>query len=122
MGVCFLAATSGINLVGKLPQEKLDKVRDLLPQMGQKQESIRTRTRSKQPIQKSITISVGETFVVHDPILPEKVIGEARLMAEEDLSSGIACPEEFDPRVDLADDAQVWRQLVGFEGVQTGSR
>lgn len=82
MGVYLLAATSGINLVGRLPQEKLDKVRDLLFQMGQK-ESIHTRTRTRQPIQKSITITVGKTLVVKDPILPEKVIGEAKLMAEE---------------------------------------
>ncbi len=83
MGVYLLAATSGINLMGKLPQEKVDQVRQLLFQMGQQQESVRSKALPKQLVQKSITMTVGKTFTVNDPILPEKVIAEARMMAED---------------------------------------
>lgn len=81
-GIYLVAAQAGVNLSRILPREKVDEIRELVFQTGQGGASVRAGTGSKKLVQKNVTITVGKTFTVNDPILPERVITEAKAMAE----------------------------------------
>jgi hypothetical protein len=80
-GIYLVAAQAGINLSRILPQEELNQIRQLHLQTSHQETT--ARARSKKPITKSITVTVGKTLKLNDPILPEKILAEAKEMAEE---------------------------------------
>ena len=81
-GIYLLAAKSGINLNKYLPKEKVEDIRNLLFQLNQHAKPGIVESPRKKSINKVVQLSVGKTFKVSDPLLPQKVLTEAREMAE----------------------------------------
>lgn len=83
-GIYLLAAKNGINLNKYLPKEKVDHIRQLLFQLNQHSPVLRfTSPSTKKKVSKIVCLSVGKVFQINDPIIPHKVIVEAKEMAEE---------------------------------------
>ena len=83
-GIYLLAAESGINLNRYLPKERVDQIRQLLFQLNQQTRLTQPMTRtSKLPVSKSVAVRVGKEFTLADPLLSDKVLAEAKEMAEE---------------------------------------
>lgn len=83
-GIYLLAAQSGINLNKYLAREKVDQIRHLLFQFNQNaQPPAPAKPVSKTSDLKTGSVTVGKTFRVSDPLLPNKVLAEAKEMAEE---------------------------------------
>ncbi len=83
-GIYLLAAQSGINLNKYLPKDRVDQIRHLLFQINQHTQpsQIAKRTSTK-TVGKTISLTVGKTFTVSDPLLADKVLAEAKEMAEK---------------------------------------
>jgi hypothetical protein len=82
-GIYLLAAKTGISLNRYLPKEKVDKVRDFLFRLNQQSQTSRPESPRKKPADKMFNLRVGKAFKVTDPLLPNKVLAEAKEMAEE---------------------------------------
>lgn len=82
-GIYLLAAKSGINLNRYLPREKVEHIRHLLFQLNQPAGPSQLPTTGKKIVVKSVSMTVGKTFTIRDPLLGEKVMAEAREMAEQ---------------------------------------
>jgi len=83
-GVCLLAAQSGINLNRYLPKERVDQIRQLLFQLTQHTGLSEAGKRvSKKPAVRTVSVTVGKTLTLTDPLLTDKVIAEGKEMAEE---------------------------------------
>jgi hypothetical protein len=81
-GIYLLAARSGINLNKYLPKEKVEDIRNLLFQLNQPSKPVVLESHPKKSVNKVVQLSVGKTFEVTDPLLPHKVLTEAKEMAE----------------------------------------
>ncbi len=83
-GIYLLAAQSGINLNRHLPKEKVDQVRHLLFQlMGHPQSSQIVKPTPKKAGAKTVSLTIGKTLAISDPLLSMTVLLEAKEMAEE---------------------------------------
>lgn len=83
-GIYLLAAQNGINLNKYLPRERVEQVRNLLFQLNQhSRPSAPGKPPSKKAVGKTVSLTVGKIFTISDPLLTDKVLGEAKEMAEE---------------------------------------
>lgn len=83
-GVYLLAAQSGINLNRYLPKGRVDQIRQLLFQLNQQTRPSEPASReSKKPGLKTVSVTVGKTLTLTDPLLSDRVLAEAKEMAEE---------------------------------------
>ncbi len=83
-GIYLLAAQSGMNLNKYLDREKVDQIRNLLFQLNQHAQPPQlAKPASNKSVVKTVSVTVGKTFNVSDPLLPDKVLAEAKEMAEE---------------------------------------
>lgn len=83
-GIYLLAAQSEMNLNKYLPKEKVDQIRHLLFQLNQPAQPPQpAKSVSKKSVVKTVSVTVGKTFRVSDPLLTDKVLEEAKEMAEE---------------------------------------
>lgn len=83
-GIYLLAAQSGVNLNKYLPPEKVNQIRQLLFQLNQQAQPFQpVKSSVKKTIPKMISVTIGKTFKLKDSLLTEKVLTEAKEMAEE---------------------------------------
>ncbi len=83
-GVYLLAAQSGINLNRYLDKERVDQIRQLLFQVNQHAQPAQlAASTSRKTVIKRLSVTVGKKFAVRDPLLTEKMLAEAKEMAEE---------------------------------------
>jgi hypothetical protein len=82
-GIFLLAAQNGINLNKYLPQDKLNQIRQLLFQLNQHGQQSQPTKLSTKNTPKTINVSIGKTITFKDPLLTEKLLKEAKQMAEE---------------------------------------
>lgn len=84
-GIYLLAAKTNINLNRYLPQEKVNQIRQLLFQLNQHAQpsQLRDTHSKKKTASKTVSVTVGKTFVINNSILSDKVLAEAKEMSEE---------------------------------------
>lgn len=83
-GIYLLAVQSGINLNEYLPSEKVGQIRHLFFQLKpHPQPSQIAKPASKKTATKAVSVTVGRTFTLTDPLLGVKLLAEAKEMAEE---------------------------------------
>lgn len=83
-GIYLLAAQSGTNLNKYLPQDKVNQIRQLLFQLNrQVQPAQSVKSPKEKPKFKMVSVNIGRAFKLKDPLLTEKVLTEAKVMAGE---------------------------------------